>query len=848
MTHSRPSRNTASSAINAVTTIDTQAPFFTTLKPSVRLVRGAIIVMVAAVVIASVPVDTVFAAEPNTNAVAQKAYSIPAGALSPALSAFAGSAGVNLSSEPALTEGLRTQGLQGSYTVQEGFARLLSGSGLEAVSRGSNVYVLNRLPAKSSLTPAETTLPAVTATATLNATTEGTSSYTARALTIGKMTQSIRETPQSVSVVTRQQMDDKNLTTLEEVLGQATGVTKSQRNFGSHTISVRGFNLDTFLVDGVAGTAYNPTGWLPVDMAIYDRVEVLRGASGLIVGSADPSGAVNMVRKRPRADKHFDVSFSAGSWNNYRTEIDAGGALNEEGTVRGRVVAAYQDRDSYIDLIHSKEPLFYGIVEADLSKSTTLAVGFRHQQNKIDGYTVFGLPRYNNGRALDVSRSTSLGQNWNQHDATANEVFADLEHRFNSDWKSKISFNRIEAGFDQKVAIARGAVNPVTLTGTNLYTRQFRELSADGTGVDASLSGNFQAWGGNHQVVVGANWSRLHTDDKTATSAITPQVPINVFNPNHSAVAEGARPAWASEVNAVDERYGVYASTRLQLAEPLHALLGARVSWLKYKSSNLITNVEMADYKQDSEFTPYAGLVYDLNKQWSVYTSYADTFMPQSSYLTQSGAPLKPAVGANYEAGVKGELYGGRLNLTFAVFSIKKNNIAVEDFSAPAGACPASLADTNCYRNGSTLRSKGFEIEATGEVSPGWQVAAGYTNVKSRDDDGKSISSETPRHLLRASTTYRLPGELNAWTVGGGVSAQSSYSFPAADNAAVTMGESGRAVWDLRSSYRINKTWTAALNIANVFDKSYYAMLGSLARGNYYGEPRNVTLTLRGSF
>ncbi|MDQ7968899.1 MAG: TonB-dependent receptor plug domain-containing protein, partial [Oxalicibacterium faecigallinarum] len=279
------------------------------LKPVVRFVRGAVFVMAAATVLSALPAAHVMAADAVASASAKKTYHIAAGPLSPALSAFAGAAGVNLSSEPALTEGLRTTGLQGSYTVQEGFARLLSGSGLEAVSRGGNVYTLNKLPAGSSIAPHEATLPAVTATATASPTTEGSDSYTTRALTIGKMTQSIRETPQSVTVVTRKQMDDQNLVTLEQVLEHTPGITKSQKNFGAHVYSIRGYPIpDTnYLLDGVSGLVINPTGWVPADMAIFDRVEVLRGAGGLIVGAGDPSGVINMVRKRPKAEKHFDV-------------------------------------------------------------------------------------------------------------------------------------------------------------------------------------------------------------------------------------------------------------------------------------------------------------------------------------------------------------------------------------------------------------------------------------------------------------------------------------------------------------------------------------------------------------
>ena len=226
-------------------------------------------------------------------------------------------------------------------------------------------------------------------------TTEQTGSYTSGALTMSKMTQSIRETPQSVSVITRKQLDDRNLTTLEEALAQTTGVTKTARNFGNHKFSIRGFTVDdnNYLVDGVAGIVYAPVGWLPIDTAVFDRVEVLRGAGGMMLGSADPSGAINMVRKRPRGEGHLEFATTVGSWDNYRTEIDAGGPINAAGTVRGRLVTAYQDRHYFYSGTKSKTPLFYGVIDADLGQDTTLTFGARHQATNTDGYWLFGLPR-----------------------------------------------------------------------------------------------------------------------------------------------------------------------------------------------------------------------------------------------------------------------------------------------------------------------------------------------------------------------------------------------------------------------------------------------------------------------
>ncbi|CDG85966.1 TonB-dependent siderophore receptor [Janthinobacterium agaricidamnosum] len=763
--------------------------------------------------------------------------------LAQALNALALQTRLELIVQPALVAGRMAPAVAGQMTPRQALGRLLDGSGLVARLDGTAVTVQAAPPPSADVTMAPVT---VTALGERSAVTEQTGSYTSRELSIGKLRLSVRETPQSVSAVTQQQMEDQHLVTLEQVLGQATGVTRTTRNFGDHRFSVRGFVIqdDNQLVDGVPGMLYSATGWLPVDMAIYDRVEVLRGAGGLIVGAGDPSGAVNLVRKRPRAQAHADVSVSAGSWHNYRTELDAGMPLNAEGTLRGRVVAGYEDRRYFYDLAHARQPLLYGVVEADLGRDTRLTIGARHQEKDIGAYWLFGLPRYSDGGALDVPRSTSLAQDWNRHDASVNEVFGELERRFGDDWKARLTVNRSNGGFDQKLALARGVVERGTLAGPRLYSLYFKNLDVVTTGIDASLAGSFQALGGTHQFLAGANWSRRSEDDKGA--AIDDGSPIDPFHPDHFAVAEPVRPAWTSALDVRDQRAGLYASARLELAQPLHLLLGGRVSWLNYRSADRISGDQVAGYDQNREFTPYAGLVYDVGRLWSWYASYADTFQPQSKYFTAGGQPLKPAIGANYETGLKGELYDGRLNATLALFQVRKTGNAELDV-ANDGPCDRN-ADGNCYRNASTLQSKGVEAEVSGEAWPGLQLTAGYTYVTSRADDGSSISAETPRHLLRMAGNYRLPGRWRQWSLGGGVAAQTGYATQAPDNDAVRIADGGRAVWDLHAAYIIDRSWTVALNVANAFDKNYWANLGELRRGNYYGEPRNVTLTLRAAF
>lgn len=774
---------------------------------------------------------------------ARMQFNIPAQSLDAALRSFSEQSRQQVLFSESAVAGRRAPALTGSYTPQEALARLLEGSGVRVNATRPGVFTLAQeaaAPARSKDT--QTTLQTVNVTA--NAPSDG--SYTARELSLGKLGQSIRQTPQSVSVITRQQLDDRNLTTLDEALAQTTGVTKTARNFGNHKFSIRSFTVDdsNYLVDGVAGIVYAPVGWLPIDTAVLERVEVLRGAGGMMLGAADPSGAINMVRKRPRDQAHLDLAATVGSWDNYRLEVDGGGPLNAAGSVRGRLVAAYQDRGYFQQGTSSKAPVAYGVIDADLGADTTLTFGLRHQQSDTDGYWLFGLPRYTDGGALDIKRSTSLIQDWNRQEGTVDEAFAEAEHRFNERWKARLSVNRTESDLDQRVAVPLGGVDRATGVGSRFYDIYFNRSRVRSDGIDLHTTGSFEAFGRSHEVLLGAMWSRQRTRQSSADLAI--DVPIGVYAPDHSAIAQPLQPAWDWAENARAQQSGVYSNLRLQLAEPLHLTLGGRLSWVKYQSSDGFSGARSRDYEQKHEFTPYAGLVYDLGPQWSVYASYADTFQPQSSYVTSSGSVLDPAIGANYELGVKGELNDGRLNLSAAVFSIRKTGNAVVDESDP-GSCRGSLASSDCYRNGGKLRSKGFELEASGELAPGWQLMAGYTHVTSRDDEGATISAETPRHLLRLSTSYQLPGKWNAFFVGGGVSAQSSYSYPAYDDPDWRMGAAGRAVWDLRAGYRINPRWSVGLNVANLFDTRYYAMLSQIRRGNFFGEPRNVTLTLRGS-
>ena len=262
-------------------------------------------------------------------------WNIAAGALATALDQFARQAGISLSYDATSVAGKTSPGLSGRFDSQQALEQLLRGQGLQAHRQGDSTGML---------------LPQVAATASLNlgatlingerlgATTDGTGSYTTGAVTIGKGEHSLRETPQSVSVMTRQFMDDQNVTTIDDVLERTPGITTYESPMGGKYFYSRGFKmLGQYQYDGVPldmGKDYVQADSFSANMAIYDRVEVLKGAAGMLKGAGTASGAVNFVRKRPQAKPTTSLSLSAGTWDNYRGQVDTGGLAPGPGVLR----------------------------------------------------------------------------------------------------------------------------------------------------------------------------------------------------------------------------------------------------------------------------------------------------------------------------------------------------------------------------------------------------------------------------------------------------------------------------------------------------------------------------------
>ncbi|MGO2202100.1 TonB-dependent siderophore receptor [Pseudomonas helleri] len=780
-------------------------------------------------------------------------FNVPAGPLATTLNAIASQSGHIVSLEPGLVQGKQAPAVIGQMSPEHAMEVALRGSGLQLRITAQGSFSVE--PAPHDAQALQLGVTSITERS-LDATTEGSGSYSARAVTIGKGAHSLKETPQSITVMTRKMFDDQNLNTIEQVMEKTPGITVYDSPMGGKYFYSRGFRMTgQYQYDGVpldTGSSYVQADSFNSDMAIYDRVEVLRGAAGMMKGAGGTSGGVNFVRKRGEYTPHTQLSLSAGTWDNYRGQIDTGGPLNDTGSVRGRAVITEQTRQYFYDVGQRKDQIYYGALDIDLSPDTTLGIGLAYED--VDATPCWGgLPRYADGSDLKLKRSTCLNPAWNHQRSKRTTWFGDLKHQLNDDWAVKVAGVYSKNTQDMEYAFPSGSV-PVSATQSNtLVIGSTYDYDQVDYGFDAYLNGTFDAFGQQHELTVGANASRSRKDDFFAVAVLPDRQ--DVFNPNHHLPQpdDSYYLANATRGGPMDMRikqYGAYSIARLKLAEPLTLVVGSRVSWYSSNSDSVSywrgegTPVH-TQAKETGQVTPFAAVLFDLNDNLTAYASYTDIFTPQGNYRTLSGATLKPLIGQSYEVGIKGEWFDGRLNSAFNLFRTIQKDAAQDD-----PLCP----DSSCSQNSGKVRAQGFEAEVSGEVIDRLQLLAGYTYTQTKvleDADaaqnGVPYNSYVPRHLLRVWADYGLSGALDRVSVGAGVNAQSS-NYRVSPISGNDMTQSGYAVWNGRVSYRIDDTWSVALNGNNLFDKRYYVTVGTEGFGNFYGEPRNFVMSLKADF
>lgn len=783
-----------------------------------------------------------------------QAYDLPAQPLDTTLAQIARQGGLQLILPPALVRDRQAPAVRGRFEALTAMARALQGTGLEAVRDGSTV-VVRRAAAPGS--DGAAVLDTITVVGKGNAVTEGTGSYTTGAMnTATKLPLTMRDTPQSLSVVTRQKIDDQALLSIDDVGNSTTGITVNRWSDDRSRFFARGFVINNFLLDGVPISYETDTSTYST-MAMYDHVEVVRGPTGLMAGMGDPSGTINFVRKRPTSAPQFSVTARAGSWNHFATDLDASGPLNAAGSLRGRFVTTLQAKHNFLDGYRNRKQLYYGTLELDITRDTKLSVGGFHNNENNPGSQWFGVPTAPDGQFLNVPRSRRFSPSWSYWDKQEASAFAELEHRFDSGWAGKLTARTVHgrsaldgAYFVNGSYDSAGRMAYDVMGGRYDYDK--KQLS-----LDASAQGPVQLFGRRHDLAVGASRRTIkwrdegysYLDAQGNYEMVTGVDPLG-WNPDtlhrDQLVQEDLwRRQQSTTLNSA------YATGRFNVADPLNFIVGARLDWFKFDNAQQQGSWSSErSYKETAHFTPYGAVVFDLDEQHAVYASHASIFKPQY-YLDRAGQMLSPVEGKNFEIGLKASYLDERINAAIALFDTTQSNLpqAVGDIASCA-------VKTNCYRSVGRVKSRGVDLDIQGELLPRLNVGLGYTYTQAKiagdstdGSDGQPYASYIPQHQLKFSTMYHLAGGTAGWRVGGALRVQSrttSFSYTNADG--YVIAQSPFAVADLVLGYRFDKHLDLQLNIHNLFDRNYYETLQVRNGANYFGAPRNVLLTARYKF
>ncbi|EOL9000472.1 ferric-rhodotorulic acid/ferric-coprogen receptor FhuE [Cronobacter sakazakii] len=674
--------------------------------------------------------------------------------------------------------------------------------------------------------------------------------YSVKTTTSGtKMLLVPRDIPQSVSVISQQRMQDQQLTTIEDVLENTTGVTASRIDTSRTNFFARGFYISNFAYEDMPTFLDNRWnfGDTAGDTAIYDKIEIVRGAAGLMSGTGNPSAYVNMVRKHADSQTFKgNVSATYGSWDKQRYVMDVQSPLVESGKVRGRVVAGYQDNDSFVERNHYRKKFIYGVMDADITESTLLSLGYDYQKSEEDSPTWGGFPSlYSDGSRTHFRRGFNTAADWAYSDLDSTKIFANLTQRFNNGWEAKVNAMHAETNFDNRMMYIDGF--PDKTTGR--YNAALWQGAWGGwnvgerkqDSVDAFVRGGYELAGRQHEMMFGGSYSRQRNNYDNSYPVNDNSGLMDVGNIHDYDGNTVANPTWSSFAlyqRDVIRQKSIYAATRLSLADPLHLILGARYTEWNAKY-NLERKPDEIRRSKADDVTPYAGLIYDIDDTWSAYASYTSIFQPSGQRDVNSEF-LDPTTGKAYEAGLKADWFNTRLTASLAVFRIEQDNVALN-----TGVIIPGSGGQTAYKSVDGTVSKGVELELNGALTDNWQLTFGASRYVAEAGDGVAVNPDQPRTTMKLFTRYQLP-TLPALTVGGGARWQTkTWQDIAGPNGDTRISQNGYTVVDLFTRYQATKNLAVQANLNNVFDKVYYDYLGTYG---VYGAPRNFSVTASYSF
>jgi outer membrane receptor for ferric coprogen and ferric-rhodotorulic acid len=643
----------------------------------------------------------------------------------------------------------------------------------------------------------------------------------------------IMETPQSVSVMTFDRMLDQDLRSLSDVVYNAPGISAKEYDSARHSFAARGFDVDNYQIDAVPmeWSSGGDAGETESDTALYERVEIVRGATGLLTGAGNPSASINLVRKHAGMDElQGFVNVGIGRWNERNALLDVGSPLGIGGKLRGRAVLSYEDGDSFTDDLGNTKSVGYAVVEGDVTDATLVRAGLSFQDNDPDASTWGGLPAwYDDGTRTNWPRSKTIGAHWTRWASTNRNHFVTATHQINERWDMRLDYNNARNDAQLNLLYIYGAPNRAT--GLGLGASPYRsDTSREQYSINLRISGSFQLFGRSHEVIAGyAHAKQTYFADSRAASNVAD---IGNFNDWDGTYPEPTYGAVSIDIDEETKQRGFFAATRVSAMDALKFVVGGRLATWDQTGVSYGTDV---DYGDSNVFIPYTGALYDITDMHRIYGSYTEIFKPQDA-RDRNGSQLDPIVGKSYEVGLKSAFFGGGVNTTLALFRIEQDNVAQPD---PGFFVPGTIFEASRAAQGTT--SEGYEIEVVGRPARGWETSFSFTKFTAKDADDVDVNTFHPRKFAKLFTTYQFMDVLPALTVGGGVNWEDESYTPTTNP---VTGDSERLAQDpymlvgLMARYEITEHLTTQLNIDNLFDEEYFGQIGFYSQLSF-GRPRS---------
>lgn len=722
-------------------------------------------------------------------------YDIPAGPLAGALNAFADRSGLELVYGAALAQGLTAPGLVGEFTAEEGLKRLLAGSGIAWRFTSERAVTLER-PGQGAIT-----LDPITVEGQRRESAWGpVKGFVAtRSATATKTDAPIIETPQAISVVTKEQMETRTPVSLDEVFQYTPGVTQPYATeLRREWSQIRGFgNAD--------GSSYRDglkeQGTYLAEPYALERAEVLRGPASVLYGQSTPGGVFGLITKRPTDTKFGEVLGGYGSEDHKKGAFDIGGPVDDRKQILYRLTAMGDQRDLMTDFTTVERIFVAPAVTWKPTATTSLTFLTNYQRDNVDGKNSGGRYQYRNPAARPEIFVGEL--DFEAYDRRATALGYLFSHEFNDTWQVRhgARFNQTDL-FRQFTAFSLQS-NDRILNRTAWSTKERENAYA----VDTHTQANWKSWGIDHTTVVGVDYLR-YLRDYSAGSAAAPT--LDILNPVYG--QSFPTPAYTTQTDTTNDQIGAYVQDRIKFGRHWVLLLGGRHDWANNEVKNKLTGATTTDLEQ-AAFTWRGGLVYLFDNGLAPYANYAESFEPQTG-SDKAGNAFEPTTGAQYEVGIRYEPPGMNGRITLSAFEITKQNVLTPD-----------PANTQFNVQTGEVQSRGFEAEAVFGLATGLNLTAAYTLLDSKttasnraNEVGQRFSG-TPEHAASLWADYTVQGGTFAGLrFGGGLRYSSDrwYSF-----AATKIGES-YVVADLLLGYAY-RGMNFAVNVKNLFDNGYEA-------------------------